>query len=46
MVMIHCCQRGLHSTGEKVEGVDDAVAHADGGLDQVVVHEFDGVRVK
>ena len=46
LVVIHCCRRVLHISGEKVEGVDDAVALADGGLGQVVVHEFDGVRVQ
>ena len=45
MVVIHCCRRVLHSAGEKVEGVDDVVALADGGLGQVVVDEFDGVLV-
>ena len=44
--MINYCRRVFHSSGEKVEGVDYAVALADSGLGQAVVHEFDGVRVK
>ena len=45
-VVINCCRRFLHNSGEKFECVDDAVALTDGGLGQVVVHEFDGVRVQ
>ena len=44
--MIHFCRRVLHSTGEKVEDVDDAVVLADGGMGQAVVHEFEGVQVQ
>ena len=38
LVVIHLCRRVLHSAGEEVEGVYDAVALADLGLGEVVVH--------
>ena len=41
--MIHCSWRVLHSAGEEVEGVYNAVAIADLGLGEVVVDELDGV---
>ena len=37
--------RGIFQrTGEEIEGMDNAVAFSECGLDEVVMHEFDGVR--
>ena len=42
--MVGCGGGVFYYAGEKVEGRDDAIALADCGLGEVVVHKLNGVR--
>ena len=42
--MKDCGGGAFYRAGEKVESMDDAIALADVGLDEVVVHKTNGVR--
>ena len=42
--MVDCGGGVFHRAGEKVESMDDAIALADGGMGEVVMHKLNGIR--